>query len=67
MIAMGSPDELDDPEGAPEAPPTAKARNATHQEVSRLLDELAPERAGTPFGRPYAEDGTRPQSACGKA
>jgi hypothetical protein len=54
MIPMGGPDDLDDPEGPPEgprdAPPTLKARNAVQQEVSRLLDLLAPERAAHRMG-----------------
>jgi hypothetical protein len=45
MIPMGGLDDLDVPEGPPEGPPTVKARNAVQQEVGRLLDVLAPERA----------------------
>jgi len=45
MIPMGSPEELDVVEGPPGAPPTVKERNAVQQEVGRLLDILAPERA----------------------
>ena len=50
MIPLGSPDEIDDPQGALDAPPTAKARNAVEQEVGRLLDALAPERAAHRMG-----------------
>ena len=58
MIPMGGPDDLDvtegppegPPEGRPEAPPTVKERNAMQQEVSRLLDVLAPERAAHRVG-----------------
>ena len=45
MIPMGSPEDLDVAEGPPEGPPTVKERNAVQQEVSRLFDILAPERA----------------------
>jgi hypothetical protein len=46
MIPMGEPDDRDDaPAGPSDAPPTVKARNAVQQEVSRLLDAVAPERA----------------------
>ena len=45
MIPMGSPEDLDVAEGPPDAPPTVKERNAVQQEVSRLFDVLAPERA----------------------
>jgi len=45
LIPMGSPDELDVPDTVRAAPPTVKERDAVQQEVSRLLDELAPERA----------------------
>ncbi len=49
MIPMGSPEDLDvaegPPAGPPEGPPTVKERNAVQQEVSRLLEVLAPERA----------------------
>ena len=50
MIPMGGPDDLDVPEGPPEGPPTLKARNAVQQEVGRLLDVLAPERAAHRVG-----------------
>lgn len=50
MIPMGSPEELEVAEGRPEAPPTAKERNAVEQEVGRLLDVLAPERAAHRVG-----------------
>jgi hypothetical protein len=50
MIPMGDPDEFDEPEGALPAPPTVKERNAAQQEVSRLLDVLAPERAAHRMG-----------------
>jgi len=43
---MGEPDDHDDtPVDPSDAPPTIKARNAVQQEVSRLLDAVAPERA----------------------
>ena len=45
MIPMGSPEDLEVAEGRPDAPPTVKERNAVQQEVSRLFDVLAPERA----------------------
>jgi hypothetical protein len=45
MIPMGSPEDLDVAEGPPGGPPTVKERNAVQQEVSRLFDVLAPERA----------------------
>ena len=46
MIPMGSPEDLEAAEeGPPGAPPTVKERNAVQQEVSRLFDVLAPERA----------------------
>ena len=41
MIPMGREDESDEPS----TPPTVKMRNAAQQEVNRLLDALAPERA----------------------
>lgn len=50
---MGEPDEpeeLDAPTGLPAAAPTVKARNAAQQEVTRLLDALAPERAAHRLG-----------------
>lgn len=50
MIPMGGPDEIDAPEGAFEAPPTIKARNAVEQEVGRLLEALVPERAAHRMG-----------------
>jgi len=51
MIPMGGPDDIDPPAAAtPGAPPTAKARNAVQQEVSRLLEMLAPERAAHRMG-----------------
>jgi hypothetical protein len=59
MIPMGGPDDidepvvppgLDEPAASPDAPPTVKARNAVQQEVSRLLDALAPERAAHRMG-----------------
>ena len=50
MIPMGGPDDLDVPDGPPDAPPTLKARNAVQQEVGRLLDLLAPERAAHRMG-----------------
>jgi len=46
MIPMGEPDEVEGPDG----PPTVKMRNAAQQEVSRLLDLLAPERAAHRMG-----------------
>src|SRR5262245_60793595 len=45
MIPMGGPEDHDVAEGPPEGPPTVKERNAVQQEVSRLFDVLAPERA----------------------
>ncbi len=51
MIPMGGPDDHDDaPAGPSDVPPTVKARNAVQQEVSRLLDALAPERAAHRMG-----------------
>jgi hypothetical protein len=50
MIPTGEPDEIDAPAGPPGAAPTHKARNAVQQEVSRLLDALAPERAAHRVG-----------------
>jgi hypothetical protein len=62
MIPMGVPDEIDEtdaldapdapdaPTGLPALAPTVKARNAAQQEVSRLLDTLAPERAAHRMG-----------------
>ena len=54
MIPMGDPDEIDAPSDAPSglpgAAPTHKARNAVQQEVNRLLDALAPERAAHRVG-----------------
>ena len=50
MISMGDPDEIDAPSGLPGAAPTHKARNAVTQEVNRLLDALAPERAAHRVG-----------------
>ena len=45
MIPMGNPEDLDVAEGRPDTPPTVKERNAVQQEVSRLFELLAPERA----------------------
>jgi len=45
MIPMGGPEDIEVPVGPPEGPPTVKERNVVQQEVSRLLDVLAPERA----------------------
>jgi hypothetical protein len=53
MIPMGEADDNDLPEsptGLPAAAPTMKARNAVQQEVGRLLDALAPERAAARLG-----------------
>ena len=60
MIPMGNPEDIDVPEdppealdvrgGPPEGPPTVKERNAVQQEVSRLFDVLAPERAAHRMG-----------------
>ena len=50
MIPMGSPEDLEVAEGRPDAPPTVKERNAVQQEVSRLFDVLAPERAAHRMG-----------------
>jgi hypothetical protein len=55
MIPMGDPDEPEAPSGLPEAAPTVKARNAAQQEVSRLLDALAPERAAHRMGAKTSE------------
>src|SRR5574338_131536 len=58
MIPMGEPDEVDEsdsPTGLPAAAPTMKARNAAQQEVGRLLDALAPERAAHRLGLKAAE------------
>ena len=46
MIPMGSEDEIDESGG----PPTIKERNAVQQEVGRLLDAFAPERAAHRMG-----------------
>src|SRR5215207_1937369 len=46
MIPMGSEDDVDEPGG----PPTIKERNAVQQEVGRLLDAFAPERAAHRMG-----------------
>ena len=52
MIPTGEPDEneVEAPSGLPGAAPTHKARNAVQQEVNRLLDALAPERAAHRVG-----------------
>jgi hypothetical protein len=50
MIPTGEEDEIDVPSGPPGAAPTHKARNAVQQEVGRLLDALAPERAAHRVG-----------------
>ena len=50
MIPMGNPEDLEVAEGPPEGPPTVKERNAVQQEVSRLLEVLAPERAAHRMG-----------------
>jgi hypothetical protein len=50
MIPMGDPDDRDEPAASPDVPPTVKARNAVQQEVGRLLDALAPERAAHRVG-----------------
>jgi hypothetical protein len=50
MIPMGGPDDTDPPPAPPNAPLTAKARNAVQQEVTRLLEVLAPERAAHRVG-----------------
>jgi hypothetical protein len=55
MIPMGEPDEMESPVGLPAAAPTVKARNAAQQEVSRLLDALAPERAAARLGTKVTE------------
>ena len=55
MIPMGEPDEIDSPVGLPAAAPTMKARNAAQQEVGRLLDALAPERAAARIGTKATE------------
>jgi hypothetical protein len=50
MIPMGGPDGGPDEVEGPDGPPTIKARNAVQQEVNRLLDVLAPERAAHRMG-----------------
>ena len=56
MIPMGEPDDNDDAPAEPsDAPPTIKARNAVQQEVSRLLDAVAPERAAHRTGTKTSE------------
>ena len=55
MIPMGSPEDLDVAEGPPDAPPTLKERNAVQQEVGRLFDVLAPERAAHRVGAKTSE------------
>ena len=53
MIPMGEPEDAEEPgapTGLPAAAPTVKARNAVQQEVGRLLDALAPERAAHRMG-----------------
>jgi hypothetical protein len=55
MIPMGDPDEPDPSPGLPAAAPTVKARNAVQQEVGRLLDVLAPERAAHRVGAKPSE------------
>ena len=51
MIPMGMESEFNESD----APPTVKMRNAAQQEVTRLLDALAPERA--PNRRDASSDG----------
>ena len=55
MIPMGEADEPDSPVGLPAVAPTVKARNAAQQEVGRLLDTLAPERAAHRLGTKTSE------------
>jgi len=50
MIPMGDPDDNYDAPDASDTPPTIKERNAVQQEVGRLLDALAPERAAHRVG-----------------
>ena len=53
---MGEPDEDEaSPAGLPALAPTVKARNAAQQEVGRLLDALAPERAAPRMGAKASE------------
>jgi len=51
MIPMGDEDQAE----GPDAPPTVKERNAVQQEVNRLLEALAPERAAHRTGLKSAE------------
>jgi hypothetical protein len=54
-IPMGDDDETEVEVAGPGAPPTVKQRNAVQQEVGRLLDALAPERAAHRTGLQAAE------------
>lgn len=60
MIPMGSEDEVDEPGG----PPTIKERNAVQQEVGRLLDAFAPERAAHRMGAKEAVERHRTPRGC---
>src|SRR5687768_8504772 len=59
MIPMGR-DEV----GIADSPPTAKERTATQQEVNRLLDALAPERAAHHGGAQRAVERHRTPRGC---
>ena len=60
MIPMGSKDEIDESGG----PPTIKERNAVQQEVGRLLDAFAPERAAHRMGAKEAVERHRTPRGC---
>jgi hypothetical protein len=60
MIPMGSEDDIDEPGG----PPTIKERNAVQQEVGRLLDAFAPERAAHRMGAKEAVERHRTPRGC---
>lgn len=60
MIPMGGEDEVE----GPDAPPTVKERNAVQQEVSRLLDALAPERTANRSSGKDAVDRHRTPRGC---
>lgn len=60
MIPMGSEDEIDESD----APPTVKERNAVQQEVGRLLDAFAPERAAHRMSAKEAVERHRTPRGC---
>lgn len=60
MIPMGSEDEIDEAGG----PPTIKERNAVQQEVGRLLDAFAPERAAHRMGAKETVERHRTPRGC---